>query len=581
MTCQNCKTAFIIEPDDFSFYEKVGVPAPTFCPQCRKQRRLAWRNEMMLHSRTCDLCKKPIVSLYSTDKPFPVYCQKCWWSDKWDPKQYAQEYDPARNFFEQFKELQNRVPVLAMVNDDGIASTNSEYTHDFAFGKNCYMVFVAWKVEDCLYGHYMISGKEIVDSTNSMGNCERIYETVQTERCYECRNVYYSMTLSNCAFCYDCRDSSDCFMCVGVRHKRYCFKNRQYSKTEYEKILTEYRLDTASGVARAQKEFEPMLLRYPRKFSRLRNCVNCVGDELFNGKNSKDCFNVQRPEDCRWAENCDTPKGSYDLSVGGELDQCYEGLTPDHSYQSRFAIFSWKNHNVSYVDGCHSSKNLFGCCGLKSAEYCILNKPYDKAEYEKLQGEIIAQMGAAPYRDKRGNLYRFGEFFPAELSYFGYNETLAQESSPLEREEALARGFGWQEKFQITIGKETVKLADIPESINDIPDSILNELLACAVCGRNYRIVLQELQFYRKMKIPIPRECFFCRHDARTKFGNPYSLWHRQCTCGGVQSANGVYKNTVAHSHGTTACPIAFETSYAPERPEIVYCEACYNAEMV
>ena len=32
-TCQNCKNDFIIEPDDFSFYEKMKVPAPTFCPE--------------------------------------------------------------------------------------------------------------------------------------------------------------------------------------------------------------------------------------------------------------------------------------------------------------------------------------------------------------------------------------------------------------------------------------------------------------------------------------------------------------------------------------------------------------------
>lgn len=33
-TCQNCKTRFTIEPEDFVFYEKIGVPAPTFCPEC-------------------------------------------------------------------------------------------------------------------------------------------------------------------------------------------------------------------------------------------------------------------------------------------------------------------------------------------------------------------------------------------------------------------------------------------------------------------------------------------------------------------------------------------------------------------
>jgi len=28
--CQNCKKEFIIEPEDFEFYEKIKVPTPTF-----------------------------------------------------------------------------------------------------------------------------------------------------------------------------------------------------------------------------------------------------------------------------------------------------------------------------------------------------------------------------------------------------------------------------------------------------------------------------------------------------------------------------------------------------------------------
>ena len=43
--CQNCKKDFIIEPEDFNFYQKMKVPPPTFCPLCRAQRRFAFRNE--------------------------------------------------------------------------------------------------------------------------------------------------------------------------------------------------------------------------------------------------------------------------------------------------------------------------------------------------------------------------------------------------------------------------------------------------------------------------------------------------------------------------------------------------------
>jgi len=44
------------------------------------------------------------------------------------------------------------------------------------------------------------------------------------------------------------------------------------------------------------------------------------------------------------------------------------------------------------------------------------------------------------------------------------------------------------------------------------------------------------------------------------KFRNPLRLWTRQCMREG--------------------CPNTFETSYAPDRPEIVYCEQCYLKEV-
>ncbi|MCC6323723.1 hypothetical protein IT400_02935, partial [Candidatus Nomurabacteria bacterium] len=43
--CQNCKSNFIVDIDDFSFYQKMKVPIPTWCPDCRMVRRLAFRNE--------------------------------------------------------------------------------------------------------------------------------------------------------------------------------------------------------------------------------------------------------------------------------------------------------------------------------------------------------------------------------------------------------------------------------------------------------------------------------------------------------------------------------------------------------
>ena len=70
------------------------------------------------------------------------------------------------------------------------------------------------------------------------------------------------------------------------------------------------------------------------------------------------------------------------------------------------------------------------------------------------------------------------------------------------------------------------------------------------------------------MQIPIPRRCFHCRHNHRVAHRNPFKLWHRVCMC-----------DKTNHDHGGK-CTVEFETSYDPERPEIVYCEKCYQKEV-
>ena len=146
------------------------------------------------------------------------------------------------------------------------------------------------------------------------------------------------------------------------------------------------------------------------------------------------------------------------------------------------------------------------------------------------------------------------------MSPFGYNETFAYDDLPLQKEEAINKGYKWQDNIQKTLGQETIKEGEIPQSIKDVEDSILGEILKCMDCSRNFKIIPNELIFYRRMEIPIPRRCFHCRHRIRVNRINPFKLWHRKCMNNG--------------------CSNEFETTYAPDRPEIVYCEKCYQAEI-
>ena len=85
--CQNCKKDFIIEPDDFSFYEKIKVPPPTFCPECRMIRRMAFRDYRVLYKRKffddtfikyvnmkkCRSTDDILISKYLKSKKFYLY----------------------------------------------------------------------------------------------------------------------------------------------------------------------------------------------------------------------------------------------------------------------------------------------------------------------------------------------------------------------------------------------------------------------------------------------------------------------------------------------------------------------------
>ena len=105
---------------------------------------------------------------------------------------------------------------------------------------------------------------------------------------------------------------------------------------------------------------------------------------------------------------------------------------------------------------------------------------------------------------------------------------------------------------------------------------MLGEVLECMACARPYRIIRPEYDFLRIEGLPLPRYCVDCRHNARIALRSTSKMHPRQCMCDNAAYAN---VNTHAH-HGEGRCPNTFETSYSPDRPEIVYCEACYNAEV-
>ena len=553
--CKTCKKDFEIRAEDKIFYEQMKSSLPDYCPDCRMARRLVFRNERTFYKRPCDLCKKDMITVYSPDSPYTVYCHTCWWSDDWDPKSFAKDYDFNKSFFEQYKSLQHEVPRLSLM---AFNNVRSEYTNGSAENKDCYLIFAADYNEDCLYGRLLQRDKQCVDCA-FLHESELCYECIDSRNCFKCMFSEQCQSSSDLLFCYDMRDSQNCIFCTNGRHMSNSILNVKYSKEEFEERKKQI-LSSHKTIEEAKKQFEEIKSKTIKKFSSQTKCHNVTGDYLHNCYDGVLLFDTYDAKNCSYMTDSESPIDSMDCNnyyykpaFGYNIMGALEGSKLKNS------AFVFYCNEIEYCESCYHLSNALGCIAVRKGNYMILNKEYSKEDYLKLKASIDEQM-----KKEEG----YGQFFPSDIAPFNYNEALSQDFFPLTKEEALAKGFSWQDKSTGTYNKETIKSTDMPETIEEVPDTILKEILVCETCGKNFRLIQAELDFYRRMHLPIPHQDFECRHQSRMTRRNPRKLWHRACMCS---------KDTHGHRD---KCSNEFETSYSPERTEVIYCEDCYQKEV-
>ncbi len=544
--CSSCSSEFDVSDDDRGFYKKIGVPEPTLCPSCRQQRRLVQANHLFLYKRKCDFTGKEIIAQFPLHAPFPVYDQSVWYSDAWDPLKYGQDYDFSRPFFEQFAELRGKIPrpnlFTAYQYDE-----NSAYTNHSGKNKNCYFIFDSDENWDSLYS-YSINGCRSSMDLFRVRNSELCYECVDCLTCYNSAYLENSENCSDSYFLKNCIGCVKCIFSVNLRNKKFYIRNQPVSETEYQTFVEQLR--KYGEIQKTKEEFSRYEKEFPRKYMHGTHNEDVLGDYLVHSKNSQYCFDCSYLWDCKYVCQAWNPiKTSMDIQECGDGDHLYECTICGYNSVNMLFCAACLDEcsDIQYSMYCFHSSNLFGCMGLRHKKYCILNKQYSQEEYEALIPKIIEHMKSK---------WEYGEFFPSSFSMFGYNETLAQEYFPLTKDEALKKGYRWKEEEKIDMSGvvKQIPASRLPESILNIPDDILNWAIECESSGRLFRIQKSELKLCRQMNMPIPHHHFLVRHEARRKMRNPQKLWKRNCG----------------------QCGIDIQTSYAPERPEKIFCEACY-----
>jgi len=534
---------FTVSEAERKFREKISptfagkhfpIPDPTISPTERMKRRTAHRNEQYLHKAKSCFSGKPLVSIYPENFAGKLCSRDEWFSDLWDGLDFGRDFDFSRDFFSQYAELQAEIPRAATVT---IGNENCEFTTGTGYCRNCYLINSSEYAEDCMYSKLIQKGRDIMDSSY-VYDSELLYECFNVTNCFDSRYLQNCKNCNDSWFCKNCISCNNCFGCVNLKNKQYYFLNKKLPKAEYLEKIAKLQLQKRSSLDGMRTNFQKFAKKFPHKYAENLSCTDCTGDYLLNCKNCRDCYDLEKSEDCWMVWVGGGNRDVYDCSnmyVKAEL--CLETLGVINTFNTNFCLYVFNSNDLWYCEQCFSCKDCFGCVGLRNKKYCIFNKQYSKEEYEEKVAEIITHM------QKEGS---WGEFFPIEMSPFPYEETLAnyyfpQEGSSRDR----SRPVRTDDK-------------NLPDEISQTDDSITREILSCSLCAKKYKIQRAELRFYRKMNLPIPVKCPDCRHWERMKLRNPRNLYERECG----------------------KCNAKIQTTFPPDkgaRGLIIYCEKCFQ----
>ncbi len=452
--------------------QKFNVNLANIDPLEQLRKIMAWYPNKKLYARPSSKSGKTIISVYSENAKCPVYSHEEWYADNWESP--SLEIDLNVSFFEQFGKLQKIAPVVGLLSS---MQENAEYCQDSEGLKNCYLVFDALNCQDVYYSVRIYNSRDCVD-VYWVIDSELLYDCVYMFNAYNCRYSFNCHHVTDSSFLFNCRNVKNAFMCSNLRNKEYCLFNKQVTQNEYEDFIAQVDWNDYKTILKWKTQFINELVSkaaIPPAF--LDNCENVEGNYLKNVATSINAFESFDLKDVYNVFQC--AKG-HDIAgaymCNDRVEKCFQCVATGIAvYDVRNCAFVWHSSYMEYCYLCLNCKNCFGCIGLRNKEYHIFNKPYSKDEYQIKITALRAAMQA------RGE---YDQFFPVELSPFPYEDTIASDL--------------FDNKDDLVFKAESA-LIDQTQAIDS------NTVQTCALSGKQFKYIKQELDFYQKQKVPLPR----------------------------------------------------------------------------
>lgn len=384
------------------------------------------------------------------------------------------------------------------------ASENCDYGDITTVSKDCYMCFNSG---NCRNAYFCEDSRALNDCTDCAfcESCELCYECSDCDGCYNCDFCQDSTNCQDCYFSYDLRRCKNCFGCVTLRDKEYCIFNEQFSKEEYEKKVKFFNYKDANGIVFIWRELQKLKLKTPRMYVHEHDTINCTGDYIYHSKNCHMCFDTRHTEDSGYIYQANLEMGTKDSWDCGPIptgmDLCYDVAYAHYLFQCQHLYWCGNLKNCEWCINCLESEHLFGCNYLqkKQKAFYILNQKVEEDFYWKKTTEIKSEL-------KEKEIYTLCDLIHKDLS---------------------------QRKV-------------------DTDDSVVDK--KCKICGSDFKLISEEIAFYKKWDILFPAYCPNCRAEQRYKLRSERKMYKRICdSC----------KNTLI-------------STFPPDSEYIVYCLKCY-----
>ncbi len=549
----HCENEFKIEDDDIKFLKLFQVLPPNFCPTCRRMRRLCHLNNSRLFVNKCNAPEhnELIISILPKECPFPVYDYEYFISDQFDPLSFGIDYDLNDSFMNQLFSLRKVFPMPSFLNRDP-SSLNSEYSNGGRNLKNGYYVWGCYSTSDAWYCVYLNKCMNIMDS-KVITDSEFVYESIFSNHLYKISFSYFSSNCIDCIFIFDCHNCQDCFGCVNLHNTRYCVFNEKLSKEKYEDFMNSIYPFTREKISIYKEKFWELVKRLPMNGSRNISSLNVSGVNLKNSKNLFDVIDANHSENIRHSDSVINHNDSMDIMYsGGYSNLLYMDTNiGSHSSRVKFSVSSKFCTESEYIFNCKNCNNCFMCFGLQNKSYCILNKQYIKEEYFKIIDDIKFKM----LQDGE-----YGDGVGLEFSVQAYNFSIAQSVYPLDNETIIKVGGYIAKEPESNVGNmEIIEYSNLSENIDLVSNDILTKAIICKESGRPFRITESELEFYKRMKLPLP--------DIHPSIR--------------IEKRNFLVPDGKKYQSFCSKCNKNIETVFNPVDGYNFYCEKCYKEEVL